>query len=70
MTFTCNLSLPGLLFIFNAKKATLNSFSFKGFSRKEVVIFGYRFKIYSRYDSKFVLLRGILVASLDPTFIK
>ena len=63
MTFTCNISLPGLLFVFNAKKATLNSFSSKGFSRKEVVKFG-------RYDSKFVLLCGILVASLDPTFIK
>ena len=62
MTFTCNLSLPGLLFVFNAKKATLNSLSFKGFSRKEVVIFG-------RY-SKFVLLGGILVASLDSTFMK
>ena len=63
MTFTCKLSLPGLLFVFNAKKASLNSFSFKGFSRKDVVIFG-------RYDSKFVLLGGILVASLGPTFIK
>ena len=60
MTFTCKLSLPGLLFVFNAKKASLNSFSFKGFSRKEVVIFG-------KYDSKFVLLGGILVASLGPT---
>ena len=47
MTVTCNLSLPRLLFVFNAKNATLNSFSFKGFSRKEVVIFG-------RYDSNFV----------------
>ena len=63
MTFRCNLSLPGLLFVFNAKNAALNLFYFKGFSRKEVVIFG-------RYDSKFVLLGGILVASLDPTFIK
>ena len=63
MTFTCKLSLPGLLFVFNAKKASLNYFSFKGFSRKEVVIFG-------RYDSKLVLLGGILVASLGPTFIK
>ena len=54
MTFTCNLSLPGLLFVFNAKKATLNSFSSKGFSRKEVVIFG-------RYDLKSVLLGGLQV---------
>ena len=55
MTFTSNLSLVRLLCVFNAKKATFNSLSFKGFSRKEVVIFG-------RYDSKFELLGGILVA--------
>ena len=63
MTFTCHSSLPGILFVFSAKKATLNSFSFKSFSRKEVVMFG-------RYHSKFVLLGGIFVASLDSTLIK
>ena len=56
MTLTFNLSSPGYLFVFNAKKTSLNSFSFKGFSRMEVVISG-------RHGSKFVLLDGILVPS-------
>ena len=63
MTLTCNLSQTGLLFDFNAKKASLNSFLYRGLPTMEVVIFG-------RYDSKFVLLDGILAVSLDPTLIK
>ena len=61
MKFKCNLSQAGLSFVFNEKKTSLNSFSFKGFSRIKVVIFG-------GYDSKLVFLYGISVASLDPTF--
>ena len=63
MSFTCNLSQPGLMFAFDAKKASLNSFSFKDFSKMQVFIFG-------RCNSKFVLLDGILSTGLNPTFIK
>ena len=62
MTLKCNLSQPGLLFVFNAKKASLNSFPLKDYYRVEIVVFG-------RYDSKFALFDGILVANLYPMFL-
>ena len=39
MTFMSNVSQPGLLFIFVAKKASLKSFFFKEYFGMEVVIF-------------------------------
>ena len=50
-------------FVFNTKKASLNSFSNKGLSLRAVAMFG-------RYDSKFVLMGGILSARWEPAFIK